>query len=164
MFFEKNAYFVGQLIYRLNYKIIEHKNIQNIENIEPNITLYRGMKVDYLEALSYPIQLGKIISFATFISTSKVLPTPESFAKKSEVNYKRKNYEFSIIMIINVKQNRNLFPLYYRILDSHYQHEKECLFPPFTFFKIKKYKIDYVNNNLELELEEIGKREILELV
>ena len=66
-------------------------------------------------------------------------------------------------MTIKVKQDRNFFPLYYEIEDTYYPNEEECLFHPFTFFKLKKYKIDYIGNNLELELEAIGKREILEL-
>ena len=166
LFNKKNAYFVGQLMYRLNFKIIEQKNINNQEYNESEITLYRGLKVDYLEALSYPIQLGKIISFATFLSTSKNREVAEDFACESKIKEKRDNYELSIIMKINVKQNNHLFPLYYRILesDSNYKGEEERLFHPFTFFKLINYNIDYSHNNLELELDAIGKRDILELV
>ena len=159
LIYEKNAYFVGQLMYRLNFKIKEDRIKNNIGNSESNLTLYRGMSIDYLEALAYPIELGKIISFATFTSTSRNQGIANRFANRN----KGPNH-FSILMNITVKQDGNLFPLFSDIQRiSRYPCEEECLFHPFTFFKLNGYQIDYTNKELTLELEAIGKRKILEL-
>ena len=156
--YEKNAYFVGQLMYRLNFKIIEDKNNNNpIYNIE-NLTLYRGIHIDFIESFIYPLQIGKIISFGTFTSTSKEKYVAIGFSLRN-----KKIHDYSIVMTINLRQNETLFPMYFKIKDSNYNHEKECLFPPFTFFRLTNFTFDYVNTTLNLDLEVIGKRSILEL-
>ena len=143
-------------MYKLNYKIIE--NINPNTNPEPQKTLFRGMHdIDYLEALSYPIQEGKIISFANFTSTSERREEAEEFLEGEDFN------KFSILFEISVRQNKILFPLFYRIERSFIPNERECLFPPFTFFKVNNYTIDFNRKYLEIQLEAVGKREILEL-
>ena len=57
--YEKNAYFVGQLMYRLNFKIIEDKNNNNPIYNNENLTLYRGMHIDFIESFIYPLQKEK---------------------------------------------------------------------------------------------------------
>ena len=171
LFNEKNAFFIGQLMFKLNYKIKEHINNPNDdlnaqyiqEYNEPTKILYRGMHLDYIETLSYPIQKGKIISFSTFTSSS----IDENIAKGFAEKWRRQN-EYSILMTITVKQEHNLFPLYlnieqYSLYNNPDYNEKERLFHPFTFFRITNFTQDYVNNYLYLNLEAIGKREILEL-
>ena len=71
--------------------------------------------------------------------------------------------KFSSILKIEYNWDEGLFPLCFDISDiSHYKTEKEFLFHPFSFFKIKDFKIDLINHTLNLDLETIGKKEILE--
>ena len=155
--YEKNAYFVGQLMYRLNFKIIEDKNNNNPIYNNENLELYRGIHIDFIESFIYPLQIGKIISFGTFISTSKQKNVAIDFSTRN-----KKIYDYSIVMTINVRQNKALFPMFFKIKDSYYNHEEEFLFPPFTFFKLTNFSFDYENTTLNLYLEVIGKRSILE--
>ena len=160
---EKKAYFIGQFMFKVNFKINEEKNNNNEFYNRKELKLYRGMTLDNIEALSYPIELGEVITFPTFISTSKELDVAKRFAKINDLKEKKKEHKYSIIFNITIKQNIELFPLYFKIRETYYNNEEEFLFNPFTFFKINDYKFDYNNKNLFLELEAIGKKGIIEL-
>lgn len=57
-----------------------------------------------------------------------------------------------------------LFPLCFDISEiSQFKYEKEFLFPPYTFFRVKNFDLNLDNNTLKLKLESVGKKEILEL-
>ena len=66
-------------------------------------------------------------------------------------------------MVINYKFSNNFI---YSAIDisqcSDYPNEEERLFPPFTFFKLNKLNIDYNNYTSSIELDSIGRKEILE--
>lgn len=135
------------------------KNINN----EENKILYRGICIDYLNILSYQINLGKIICFQTFLSTSIIEKIAHQFSRLNEIDYKKENLKFSLEMKIEINFSNNLYPLCFDISSiSQSPNEKEFLFHPFTFFRLKNYKINYGKNILNLELEAIGKQEILE--
>ena len=40
--------------------------------------------------------------------------------------------------------------------------EEECLFFPYSFFKVIDFKIEHSSKKAEIELETIGKKEIIE--
>ena len=127
--------------------------------------LYRGIYLDYLDALSYKKYKDNIISFQTFLSTSQKIGTAEFFSrlKRSSVQERQKKCKFSSILKIEYNWDEGLFPLCFDISDiSYYKKEKEFLFHPFSFFKIKDFKIDLINYTLNLDLETFGKKEILE--
>ena len=158
--YEKTGYFIGGLMYKLNEYGINKKR-----GMESKAILYRGMYLDYLDALSYKKYTDNIISFQTFLSTSSKMGTAEFFSKlkRSSVDERQKNCKFSSILKIEYNWDEGLFPLCFDISDiSHYKTEKEFLFHPFSFFKIKDFKIDLINHTLNLDLETIGKKEILE--
>ena len=158
LFYEKNAYFVGQLMYKVNFRIIEQKNLRQMENRELTASTYfRGLATNCMDALIYQTQVGKIISFATFLSTSKNEEKAEEFAERRLTE--AKNYK--IILKINVNRNKNFFPLFYKITKSQYPGEQERLFNPFTFFKLTN--LTCTGRTIEVYLEAIRKREILEL-
>ena len=68
-----------------------------------------------------------------------------------------------MIFYINFNLKSNWFP---NGIDVHglslYGYEKEILFQPFTFFKITKVDIDFDNNTADINLEVIGRKEVLE--
>ena len=164
LYSEKKAYFIGQFMFKVNFKIIEEMNNHNKFYNKKELKLYRGMILDNIETLSYPIELGKIITFPTFISTSQDENIAKiRFAKIEDIDMKKQEHKYSIIFNITIKQNMDFFPLYFKISETYYKDEEEFLFNPFTFFKIQDYKFDYSNKNLFLELEAIGRKEILEL-
>ena len=158
--YERYAYVFGHLMFKLNKFGKQFK--KNINN-EENKILYRGICIDYLNILSYQINLGKIICFQTFLSTSIIKKIAHQFSRLNEIDYKKENSKFSLEMKIEINFSNNLYPLCFDISSiSQSPNEKEFLFHPFTFFRLKNYKINYGKNILNLELEAIGKQEILE--
>ena len=158
--YEKFGCLIGGLMFKLN-----EYGIKNDKGIKENCILYRGMYINYLDALSFQIHKGKIISFQTFISTSIKEKTGIFFSKKERktLEERKNNCMFSTLIKINYNWNKDLFPLCFDIKElSKYTTEEEYLFHPFSFFKINEFKIDLSNNILELTLETIGKKEILE--
>ena len=158
--YEKAGYFIGGLMYKLNeYGIYKNKGIKN------KCILYRGIYLNYLDALSYQIYIGKIIAFQTFLSTSSDKKTAELFSKvkRTSLEERKNKCMFSTIIEINHIYDKELFPLCFDISDiSNRKNEKEFLFHPYTFFKLKNFKIDLEKYILHLNLETIGKKEILE--
>ena len=159
--YDKSGYFIGQLMYKLNEYGKNEKNI----NLNKSV-LFRGMYIDYLDALSYEIHLGKIICFQTFFSTSLDPNIAMGFAKlELKPEQRKKDNKFSVFIKINQKLNNVSYPICFsisKIAVEKHQHEKECLYHPFSFFKLMGYKIDLLGNILYLFLESIGKKEILE--
>ena len=158
--YEKSGYFIGGLMYKLNeYGINKRKGLKQ------NFILYRGLYINYLDALSYQIHKGKIISFQTFLSTSENKSTAEFFShiNRKTIEERKEKCMFSTILNIKYDWDKDLFPLCFNISEiTNFRSEKEYLFHPFSFFKINDFKIDISKNILELSLETIGKTEILE--
>ena len=158
--YKKAGYFIGGLMYKLNeYGEKKEKGNKN------KCTLYRGLYLNYLDALSYQIYNGKIICFQTFLSTSLKQGTALFYSRKERTTLedRKRKCMFSTFFTIEHNWDKKLFPLCFDISDiSQYKNEKELLFHPYSFFKIKKFDIDLENYILNLELETIGKKEILE--
>ena len=155
----KAAYFIGILMFKLNEYGEQRMHNQRITSI-----LYRGIYFDYLNALSYK-NVGEIIYFPAFTSTSNLIEKAEEFAKLNKTTpEKRKNQgKFSVIIKIYPHQDEHLWPLCFDIRSiSYYNTENEFLFHPFSFFKIRNFKINFDEYRIDLELDTIGKREILE--
>ena len=159
--YDKSGYFIGQLMYKLN----EYGKKEINSNINQS-ELYRGMYIDYLDALSYEIYLGKIICFQTFVSSSLDEEIAKGFAKfRLKPEERKRQNKLSVFIKINQILSNDLYPLSYNISNiaiERHRYEKECLFHPFTFFKLVGYKIDLTEFKLYLVLESIGKKEIFE--
>ena len=134
------------------FKLNEY-GINKKKGIEKKFTLYRGVYLNYLDALSFKNYKDKIISFQTFLSTSSKKKKAEFFSKvtRTKLDERQKNCKFSGLITIEYNWSEELFPLCFDISDiSYYKNEKEYLFHPFSFFKIKDFKIDLINNTLNL--------------
>ena len=156
--YDKTSYFMSGLMYCLNLFGNEQKN-QTSE-----LKLYRGMRLDIITLLPYKNCEGKLIVFASFTSTSIDLAPAKDFSFRNKSTEYRKNMGiYSVIFYINFNLKSNWFP---NGIDVHglslYGYEKEILFQPFTFFKITKVDIDFDNNTADINLEVIGRKEVLE--
>ena len=111
-----------------------------------------------MDALSYQIHKGKKICFQTFFSTSIDDKVPFLFKKKNPGDY-----DFFILLEIDHYWEAGLEALCFDISKiSRYKSEAEFLFHPFSFFRIKDFSVNFVTRIVELKLESINKKAILE--
>lgn len=156
--YKKISWFIAALMYQLN----RYGNIHGLT--EPKI-LYRGIKMNYTDLLLYKRFEGRIVCFPSFTSSTEKKEVAENFNEKDgdTPEDRKKKKVFSVIMVINYKFSNNFI---YSAIDiskcSDYPNEEERLFPPFTFFKLNKLNIDYNNYTSSIELDSIGRKEILE--
>jgi hypothetical protein len=158
--YQKVSYFVGQLMYKLN-DLGKTNNLGYKKN-KP-ITLYRGMYINYLDALSYQIHKGRKICFQTFVSTSKNEEVARNFSEEEDIDERKKEFKFCLLIKIKHQWKEEFCPLCFNIASiSNIEEEEEYLFHPYTFFKINDLKVDYKTNQIQLKVVTINKREILE--
>jgi hypothetical protein len=159
-FFEPVAYFTARLMYHLNSFANKKKSYYN----ENEHKLHRGIKIPYSSLLPYERAIGKIILFSAFTSTSEDKKRAEKWAgrKKPKSLYKT-NKNFSVVFIITNNHKNNWISNGINIQKiSVFQHEKEILYQPFSFYKVKEVKIEHEKYSADIHLETIGKCEILE--
>ena len=160
--YEKVGYFIGELMYKLNeYGIKNNLGYKKNETIK----LYRGIYINYLDALSYQIHKGKKICFQTFLSTSEKEEKAKNFSKENCLTKeeRKEKLNFSMLMEIEHCWKEGLYPLCFDIKSiSDFPKEKEYLFHPFTFFKITEFSVDYENYLIKMKIKTINKKEILE--
>ena len=155
--YEKISFFVSSLMLSLN----EYgKNSPNY--IIENKKLYRGMKLLYPELLNYEQNIGNIIIFPAFTSTSDNEEEIEKFRKLKE--NEKSNGMFSVKLIIEYNCNEKQFPNAIFIDDISDYEESEYLILPFTFFIVSKTEIDIVNQEAIINLRIINREEIIENV
>ena len=157
--YEKTSFFLSGLIYSLN---LYGKQQNTWENKE--ITLYRGMVLSYIDVLPYEKNLGNIISFPNFTSSSTELSVAESFSRRNSSAQERKNSNiFSVILTIKNNYKTGWVPIAINVRNiSEYPSEEERIFQPFNFYKITNVNIKTDDYTADINLETIGRKEILE--
>jgi hypothetical protein len=157
---ESVAYFTSRLIFSLNSYAFKNNMFCN----EDKKKLYMGVKMPYSRILSYKKVKGKSITFPRFISTTESEFLANNRARRGdslELYQEKKN--FSVLFIITNIYNNNLISNGINVQNiSDYKAEKEILFLPFSFFKVKSVEIDTINFTADIYLDTIGKNEILE--
>ena len=149
---EKTGYFLSGLSYSLDLFGEEKKTGVNQE-----ITLYRGVTLSYINLLPYKNNIGNIITFPNFISSSTSLDTAKGFAYSGNSN------EFTVIFTIKYRYKDNWVPNAVFVDDiSDCKGEEERLFQCYSFFIIKSVKIDIDKKTADIDLETIGRTSILE--
>jgi hypothetical protein len=132
------------------------------KGIVVDTTLYRGTRLNYIDLLLYERNLGKIITFPSFTSTSLEKSVAENFSGRKDLS--SNNGLFSVIFSIIIKNSENYCPVAFDIQEvSKYEEEREILIQPFTFFRIKEVSIDLKVLKADITLEIIRKQEILEI-
>jgi hypothetical protein len=159
-FYEAIAYFTAKIMYSLN-----NYASKNDKYSKPDQKIFfRGISMPYTCLIPYIRQKGKIICFSCFNSTSESRNIANNFANrlKSKEVYEL-TLNFSVVFKINNIYQNGYIPNSINIQDvSEYNEEKEYLFQPFSFFYLKDVKIDFDEKTADIDLETIGKKEILE--
>jgi len=151
---EKTGYFLSGLVYSLNL-FGEEKST----GVDKEIILYRGVALSYINILPYKVNVGNIITFPNFLSSSKKLSTAQFFSSF----YLTCKNNFRVIFTIKYQFNNNWIPNAFNVEGiSECRGEEERLFQPYSFFLVKNVKIDTNNYSADIELETIGKTSILE--
>ena len=150
---QKTSWFIARVIYRLNeYSEKEGKGVKK------DITLYRGIKMNLIDLLYYEREKDKLICYPSFTSTTPLLQTAIGFS-----NNNKTQYQYATIVTINYKYNKDFIPTAVDVSEiSAFLDEKECIFLPYSFFKIKNVEIDHINKKGSIELDSIGRKEIFE--
>lgn len=150
---EQTGYFLSGLSYSLDLYGEQQNTALNNE-----ITLYRGFSLTYIDLLPYKYNIGNIITFPSFLSSSTSIDTARGFASGNCSSNK-----FKVILTIKYKFKNNWKPSAVNVKSiSQYPGEEERLFQCYSFFKIKNVKIDIENRSADIELETVGKTSILE--
>lgn len=156
------GYFISGLIYSLNkYGSVDGKTIKSHSD------LYRGMRMDIASILNYQRYIGKILCFPHFMSSTEdpnIASMIESYGGRCKKIETRKSHgQFSVVMRIKYPYDSTCVPSAIPISDlSQYRREKECLFLPFSFFKVEYVKIDYSTYIVDIDVINIPKTRIFE--
>ena len=158
--YEPIAYFTARLMYSLNkYAKKNHKYCT-----EDKKEVHRGVKMTYSDLLPYVRAKGKIILLSGFTSTSQ----DEAFAKRwaergnTQALYKA-NLKFSVVFKITNFCNKDWISNGIDVMkESQFKNEKEILYQPFSFYYVRDVRIDNKNYLADIDLDTIGKTEILE--
>ena len=157
---ESVAYFTSRLIFSVNS--YAYKN--NMFYIEDKKKIYSGIKLPYSKILSYEKVKDEIITFPHFISTTEDEFLAKNWARRGDsIELYNETLHFSVIFIITNIYNSNWISNAINIQNlSDYKGDKEILFLPFSFFRVKEVNVDINNYTADIHLETVGKNEILE--
>ena len=153
----KIAFFIAGMQLSLNiYGKREKKGIYF------NAELYRGTLLNYSNVLNYVRNIGNIITFPSFLSTTFDVNIAKDFSQFYFPKEAREGL-FSANYIIYINPKNNWIAQGFDISNiSSYKEEKEILFQPFCFFRIQKVNVDMNLNMCYIYMELIGKKEIWE--
>ena len=163
----KISFFIALLMYGISD--INHEK----KGLKESSTLYRGLKMSYINLSFYERNINKIITFPSFTSCSNLPEKAFIFSGRIYIeDYKnhylsledrKKGQIFSVMITIDYKYQEGWEPSAFKIYNlSEHPHEKEIVFLPFSFFKIKNFGIDFEKYEANIELENIGKKTVLE--
>ncbi len=157
--YEKVSYYTARLMYSLNNYGKKEKKFYKRNDI-----IYRGAKTKFTNLLPFERAIGKVITLSSFTSTS----TSENLAERWSGRENSKTVylqdrKFSVIYKIKNCNIVDSIPCGICIQDlSAYNCEQEVLFQPFTFYLVKSVKFNFEIYSVDIELETIMKKEILE--
>ena len=161
--YKKISYFIALLMYGLNDYKGEKKGLKK------NIKLFRGLKMSYINLSFYERNIGNIITFPSLTSCSTEKKIAKNFCGRGEredfypISKRKEDGIFSVLFIIDYKYKKDWVPTAFSVKDiSYYNYEEECIFQPFSFYKLQKTEIDLDKYEADIYLTNIGKTKILE--
>ena len=158
------AYFSAQLSYNLNKYGEKKKNKKEDYYYKENKVIYRGITTALYNILPYKRAEKKIIIFPSFTSTSFDEKEGRKWAQRED--YERNidgKTKFSVLFYISNKYKKNWISNGIDIHDiSRFPEEKEVLYQPFSFYYVKEVDINIKKMKVDIKLETIGKKCILE--
>ena len=153
------SYFAGNLMYRIvEYGFNEKKGITS------GAELYKGMQLDIINLFEYIKNENFLISFSHFMTiTSKKELAELNSQRNIPLDFRKNKNLFSVMITIHYLHDEGFIPSIFDISDLiSYPDEEEYIVLPFTFFKLKKVTINESKMNVDIEMNVIGKLEILE--
>lgn len=150
------AYFVGNL---MNCIVEYGKNEK--KGIDHGKIFYKGLQLNIVEVLEFLKNINLLITFPYFLTMTTKINYAELSSKRK--NNKKDNNLFSVIMKIEYLHDEGYEPSAFDLSDlSQYPDEEDYYLLPFTFLYLKNIAFDLENLNADINLEIIGKSEVLE--
>ena len=155
----KIGYFAGNLM----HSIVQYGKNEG-KGIDSGYTFYKGMELNIIDLLEYLKNRDYKITFPYFFTISERKEFAEIISKRNNSESQRISKEiYSVIMEIKYLYDDGYEPCIYNLRNlCQYPDEEEFIILPFTFLTLKKITINSKNLTADLELEVIGKTEILE--
>ena len=144
--FEKIKDFAGPFSYSL------YKDAYNDSKIKVNYSkrFYRKLLLKLEDFEKYKNNIGKLICFPAFTSTTEKDIIKNIFLIPTSINQNEKKSDYiHIVLIIDYKCNNSSYPTpcINASYDSLFYTEKEYIFPPFSFFRIENIESRSGTNN-----------------
>lgn len=152
------SYFVGNLMHCLS----QYGKKRN-RGVNKGKILYKGLQMNIIDLLEFLKNRGLMITFPHFFSLGQI-QYAEITSKRNAPEINRKNKDiYSVILKISYLYDSYYEPCIFDIKDlASYPDEEEYIMLPFTFMTLKKIIIDSNKYIADIELEVVGKEEILE--
>ena len=157
--YTKLGYFVGNLM----YSIVKYgKKTKNA--VTSGLTLYKGMELNIVDLLEFLKNKNLLITFPYFLSLINKKEFAEILSKRNIPDKVRKEKGFySVILKICYLYEDEYEPSVFNLKDlAQYPDEEEYIVLPFTFLELKSINIDSNKFIADIELDIIGKKDILE--
>ncbi len=153
------GYFVGKFMYCL----VEYGKKMK-KGIDSGKTFYKGMELNIIDLLDFVKNGYSIISFPYFLSMASNKNLAEISSKRNMPEKDRNEKGiYSVIMKIDYLYDDGFEPSIFDLKElAPYPDEEENILLPYSFLILKNIKIDSSKLIADIELEVIGKKEILE--
>ena len=157
--YDNISYFVGNLMYR----IVQYGNEEK-KGVTKAHKFYKGIQLSIFNLFEFIKNEGLLISFSHFmmISSKKDLALLNS-QRNLHSMYRKDKSLFSAILNIDYLFDDGYEPSIFDLSNIiPFPDEEEYIVLPFTFFYVKSIKYDVLKMNVDINLQVIGKFEILE--
>ena len=153
------SYFVGNLMHSL----VQYGE-KNKKSVDYAMTFYKGVQLNILDLMEFLKNKYLLITFQYFLSISSKKELAEMVSKrKMEVQERKEKQFYSVILKVDYTYDDGYKPSIIDLSELQpYPNEEKYIILPFTFLQLKKITIDSNNYLADIELEIVGKKEILE--
>jgi len=153
------SYFVGNLMHSL----VQYGDKMS-KSVDFAMTFFKGMQLSIVDTMEFLKNRQLIIIFEYFLSVSSKKELAEIASKrKMDVKERKEKQFYSVIIKIDYVYDDGYKPSIIDLRDLQpYPSDENYIILPFTFLNLKKIEIDSNKYLADIELEVIGKKEILE--